>query len=418
MADLTHAPARGGRLPATARRPVTALVVAQAVSGLGSQMTFVALPWFVLQTTGSASRMGLVLAAELLPVAILGIPSGTVIARVGARRTMLVADLARAPLIAAIPTLHALGMLSLGLMLALVALVGVFIAPYFSAQRILLAELVGEDPSTVTRANALVEMTQRTTSLLGPALAGVLIAALGSTSVLYVDAVTFLVAFATLAAFVPRRPPAAPTEESRGVLAGLRYLVGNRLLGALALTAMLLNMFGLMLVAGLSVLAYEEFGESSRVAGAFFTALGAGSVAGGFAVMALLRRFEPVRIAAVGLVGLSLPLWTLAFVVPLPVVIAALFLSGLLGGIVNAPLIGVITTRTPEALRPKVMTAVITTALLAGPLGLLLAGPLLEVWGPHVVFALVAGGELLAALPFALVAFSSGVASSAAEPSA
>jgi MFS family permease len=166
------------------------------------------------------------------------------------------------------------------------------------------------------------------------------------------------------------------------------------------------------------VLAYEEFGESSRVAGAFFTALGAGSVAGGFAVMALLRRFEPVRIAAVGLVGLSLPLWTLAFVVPLPVVIAALFLSGLLGGIVNAPLIGVITTRTPEALRPKVMTAVITTALLAGPLGLLLAGPLLEVWGPHVVFALVAGGELLAALPFALVAFSSGVASSAAEPSA
>lgn len=197
---------------------------------------------------------------------------------------------------------------------------------------------------------------------------------------------------------------------------GLRYLVAKRRLGALGLTAMLLNMFGLMHVAGLSVLAYQEFGQSSRVAGAFFTALGAGAVAGGFAVMALLRRFEPVRIAAVGLVGLSLPLWTLALAVPLPAGLAALFLSGLLGGIVNAPLMGVITTRTPEALRPKVMTAVITTALLAGPLGMLLAGPLLELWGPDVVFAIVAGGELLAALPFAVVAFSSGGAEPVSEP--
>ena len=84
-------------------------------------MTFLALPWFVLQTTGSPTRMGIVLAAELAPIAVLGIPSGTVVARFGARRTMIVSDLARVPLIASIPILHALGWLSFPLLLVLVA---------------------------------------------------------------------------------------------------------------------------------------------------------------------------------------------------------------------------------------------------------------------------------------------------------
>ena len=55
----------------------------------GTQMTFVALPWFVLVTTGSVTKMSFVLAAEIAPMAIFGIPSGSVIARFGARRTML-----------------------------------------------------------------------------------------------------------------------------------------------------------------------------------------------------------------------------------------------------------------------------------------------------------------------------------------
>ena len=99
------------------------------MSSLGSQMTFLALPWFVLVTTGSAGRMGLVLAVERAPVALLGIPSGGVIARYGARRTMMGADLCRAPVLASIPLFHSIGVLDFWLLLLLVALVGVFMAP-------------------------------------------------------------------------------------------------------------------------------------------------------------------------------------------------------------------------------------------------------------------------------------------------
>jgi hypothetical protein len=85
-------------------------------------------------------------------------------------------------------------------------------------------------------------------------------------------------------------------------------------------------------------------------------------------------------------------------------VILVLFTSSIFGPLVNAPLIGVLTMRTPEALRPKVMTGVLTTALLAGPVGLLVVGPLLASWGPRPVLLFVAVGQFLASLPFAIVA--------------
>jgi len=79
------------------KTPIVALVAAEVVSILGSRMTYLALPWFVLVTTGSPSKMALVLAAEIAPSAILGIPSGMAVERLGARTTMLTCDAARLP---------------------------------------------------------------------------------------------------------------------------------------------------------------------------------------------------------------------------------------------------------------------------------------------------------------------------------
>jgi len=105
-------------------RGLIALLSAEAISSLGAQMTFLALPWFVLVTTGSAAKMSLVLAVELLPVALLGIPSGMVISKWGARKTMVVGDAARAPLMLAIPLLHEAGWLSFPVLLACVWALG------------------------------------------------------------------------------------------------------------------------------------------------------------------------------------------------------------------------------------------------------------------------------------------------------
>ena len=147
-------------------RSLAALIAAEIVSSLGSRITFLALPWFVLVTTGSAAKMGIVLAVELAPVALLGIPSGAVVARLGARRTMQLSDLARVPLMCSIPLLHSADLLTFPLLLAIVFLIGCFLAPFFASQRVILPELVGEDETTVAQANAVVEGATTLTNLL------------------------------------------------------------------------------------------------------------------------------------------------------------------------------------------------------------------------------------------------------------
>jgi MFS family permease len=385
-------------------RHVAALIAAEIVSSLGSRITFLALPWFVLVTTGSAAKMGIVLAVQLAPIALLGIPSGSLVARLGARRTMQLADLVRAPLLCSLPLLHAAGVLTFPLLLAIVFLIGCFIAPFFASQRVILPELVGEDETTVAQANAVVEGATTLTNLLGPLAAGVLIATLGATNALYVDAATFLVSFLVLTFFVPARPALPQIEGSHGLLAGLRFLLRDELLWRIGLAAVFLNMFGSALSAALPVLAFEEFGESSRVAGALFASLGAGALVGMVLAVRLMPRFKPLRLAAVGIVALPLPIWLLGLDLPLWATMAALFVSTIPQPLVNAPVIGLMTMRTPEALRPKVMTSVLTVAMLAGPVGLAAAGPLLQVLGTRPVFVIVAAGMTVFALYFASVA--------------
>jgi len=73
-------------------RALRALLVAETISTTGSQMTWLALPWFVLVTTGSAVRMSFVIAAGFAGYVVVGVPAGAVISRFGARRTMLWCD--------------------------------------------------------------------------------------------------------------------------------------------------------------------------------------------------------------------------------------------------------------------------------------------------------------------------------------
>jgi MFS family permease len=80
--------------------------------------------------------------------------------------------------------LHAAGWLNFGVLLVLVFGIGLFLAPYFSAQRLILPEIVGDDEATVAQANAFVDGAQRLTALLGPSAAGVLISLIGAEKVL------------------------------------------------------------------------------------------------------------------------------------------------------------------------------------------------------------------------------------------
>jgi predicted MFS family arabinose efflux permease len=386
---------------------VAALVAAETVSMVGTRMTYLALPWFVLVTTGSPGKMSLVLAAEILPMAVLGIPSGAVVQRLGSRTTMLASDLLRAPILASVPLLHASGQLSFPLLLGIVALLGAFAPPYFASQRTILPELVGEDERRMSQANSAIEGGTAFAALIGPALAGVLIPFVGAANVLYVDAATYLVAFALVLLFVPRRKPLG-AKAAEGVLAGLRYLARDGFLAPLGVLMVTFGLVGAGLSAGLPVYAYDAFDGSARIAGLFYAALGAGAIVGTVLAVVFVRRVAPLRLAALGILAFSVPLWVMPFLPPWPVVFLALFTAMLFTPFVNGPLLAVVTARTPEALRPKVMTALISANTIASPIGFLLAGQVLERWGVVPLFTVVVAGITWLAILFAAFAWRQG----------
>ena len=166
-----------------------------------------------------------------------------------------------------------------------------------------------------------------------------------------------------------------------------------------------LNFLGAGLSATLPFYAFDSFSGDSKVAGLFFTAMGAGALLGSVGAVLVIKRFPPIRVAGLAIVAMSLPLWLLPLDLPAWGVMAALFSATLFTPLVNGPVIGVITARTPPELRPKMMTALISVATLSSPLGFIVAGQLLEPWGATNVFAAVAIGMTSTALVFAAIAF-------------
>ena len=384
-------------------RTLIALLVAEAVSSTGSAMTFVALPWFVLSTS-TPLHMSVVLAVEILPLALFGIPSGAVVQRLGARRSMLVADLVRAPLVALVPVLYWSGNLSYGVLLVIVFLLGCFTAPYLASQRTVIPEVLGDDETLVAKASGLFGGASQLPIVIGPAIAGALIALFGAPSLLFVDALTFLFAFATVLVFVQAGKPVRADEESRGLLAGVRYLTRDRLLGPLALTIIVLDGAANALAVAVPLLAYTRYDRDAYVAGWIFTGFGVGAVIGSLLVVKLLDRIAPLRLACIGMVCVTLPLWVIVFPVSWPVVAAAIVLCGLCVPLINAPMMGLLTTRPPEALRAKVMTAVLTASGIGAPVGRLLVGPVYHAYGNAGVWIGIAGGMTIGAALFVAVA--------------
>ncbi len=394
-------------------RTLAALVVAEVVSSTGSAITFVALPWFVLVTSGSATRMSVVLAVEIAPMALFGIPSGSVVSRLGSRTSMLVSDLVRAPLIALVPLLHWTGHLSFGALLAIVFLVGVFTAPYISSQRTILPEVLGDDETLVAKASGLFGAANQLPIVIGPAIAGALIAWLGTPPLLVVDAVTFLVAFVLVLVVVRAGRPVPPDDDSRGLLAGVRYLAQDPLLGPMTLTVIVLDGAANGVSVAVPLLAYTRYDRDPHVAGWIFTAFGIGAIAGSLLVVKLLDRFPPLRIACFGIVAATLPLWFVALPVSWPVAALAVVACGFFVPLINAPVMGIVTSRPPAALRAKVMTAVLTASGLGGPLGRLVVGPVYRAAGNAGVWIEIAGGMSVGAALFVVAVLRSSVGDAA-----
>jgi len=159
----------------TTRVPLFALYAANAISQIGDLMAGVAIPWFVLQTTGSAVQTGISVFVSTLPLFVLGFVSGSLVDRHSPKRVSIVSDILSGLSVAAIPLLYMEGWLSYPVLLVVIFLGTILDVPGTTARQSLLPDLIKRANITPERANAAYQGIFRFSILFGPPLGGLLV---------------------------------------------------------------------------------------------------------------------------------------------------------------------------------------------------------------------------------------------------
>ncbi|MGH2558521.1 MAG: MFS transporter, partial [Thermomicrobiales bacterium] len=177
-------------------RDFQVVLAGQAVSAFGDAITLTAMPLLVLFLTGSGALMGIVSALQLLPDLVLGLPAGALADRWDRRRMMIWADAGRALLTAAIPVAYWLGWSTMAVILVVTVPINALRVLSDAGFTSAVPGLVGRE--NLARANSYMETTLSVPFIVGPALAGVLVATIGPAETLAIDAVSFAVSAGSL----------------------------------------------------------------------------------------------------------------------------------------------------------------------------------------------------------------------------
>ncbi len=357
------------------------------ISNTGNGITTLAVPWFVLATTGSTAQTGIVGAAFALSPIVAGILGGPLVDRAGFKRASIIADILSGITVALIPTLYLLDLLNFGLLLALIFLGAAMDVPGRTARRSLVPRLSRMAGMSLERSNSIFTLSGNISAdLLGPIAAGALITVLGSAQVLFVDAATFAISILLVWFFI--RLPAsenvsdetAETDNTvdNGYIAeikeGFQFLIHDAVLSKILPIAIFTNFIGSALGAlVIIVYARETFGGAGAL-GLLFASFGLGAAVGTILYGIVGERFPRYWSFVAMAAGGAISLWLLPVVPVLGINMAVIFIFGFAVGPANA-LVGVIVmSRVPERLLGRVSGAMATGFSIAAPLGPLVAG--------------------------------------------
>lgn len=373
--------------------PLTGLLASTSVSLIGTRVTLVALPWFVLVTSGSAARTGLVAFCELLPFVLGKALSGPLIDRLGPRTFSVCSDAGSAVLVGTVPLLHHMDKLSFGALLVLVAAIGLARSGGDTAKRTLMPEIAARAGLPLGRAVGLHDTLDRIAATAGSAVAGGLIAATGPMVGLVVDAGSFAVAAVLTLTTAPR---ATRTAERGGYLAQLREgatcLSQDRFLRSIVLIVAVTNLLDTMPNALLIPVWAKNSGAGPVAIGLVGTALGGAAIFGAACATLWVHRLpqRATLLWAFSIAGAPRFL-ILALDVPLWCVLCVYAVSGFAKGFVNPILNTAILERTPPPLLGRVGALISAVADAGLPWGGMLAGLGVSVLGLAPTLLVAAG---------------------------
>ncbi|MEX2125295.1 MAG: MFS transporter [Woeseia sp.] len=366
----------------------------QLVSQLGGQAFLVATMYWTMETTGSASFIGIVMMLSTLPMVVLG-PFGGTLADWYSRKTIIIASdvicgisvLSLAGLMFFFPEAPAAGFLCLCVVTAIVGCVRAFFQPAISAA---IPDLV--DAERMPAANSMMQFSAQASTFVGQGLGGMLYRLLGAPALFLIDGLTYLLsalseAFIELPV-VERKPAASPRAAFAAfwadTKAGFEYVWQNRGMRFLLLTSSSINFFVVPVFVLLPFYAEDHLGAGAAWYGFLLAALSGGAILGYIAGGVVPRGGRSRGALLIGsFLGVAVLIGALGFTSSRFTALGLLIAIGVLSGLINVHAITLFQTRSLPALRGRVMSLVITLATAVAPLGMLLGGILGDATGKN-----------------------------------
>jgi len=353
----------------------------QLVSLVGTWMQSVGQVWVVLELTGSPFKLGVISALQFGPMLFFSLLAGALADRVRKRRLLLLTQGALMLQALALAALDWTGQIQFWHVAVLAAFYGVANTLDLPARQSFVVELVGKgDLMNAMALNATVFNGAR---VVGPAVAGLLIARYGVAPAFLLNGLSFLGVLAALAAIrnegAPR--PRAAATLGQEIFQGVRYAAATPLIGLILGLLLVVSLFVLNFNVLVPLVARDVLHEGARGFGLLMASLGLGAVAGALTLAAMTRTRPPLAlivaaalVTAAGLLGLSAVrhFWVAA---------AALAVMGFAQIFFMASCNTTVQVTAPDHLRGRVMSLYALVFVGVHPFGALLAGGVAETWG-------------------------------------
>jgi MFS family permease len=385
-------------------RGLAGVLGADLVSLTANRLLLVAVPWFVLSSTGSVAQTGLVAFCQITPFVLAQALAGPVIDRVGPRRIAIAGDVVSMGVMVVVGLLHAVGGLHLWALMALMAVAGAAEGPARSAKSVFIPAVTRAAGAPIERGTGLSTAIERTATVAGPAAGGFVVAALGNAEALWLAAGLFgfaalIVTFALTDDLTPDRPT---TTEVSGYVAQLRegatFLREDRLLRAITGMVVVTNLLDQAFIAVLLPVWARESGHGAETVGLVVSVFAATSIVAALVAATIGGRLPRRTVYMVGFLIGGVPRFVaMAMNLPLWAVLAVFAAGGLGSGFIN-PIVGAVTyERIPDRLLGRVRTLSNALAWAGIPFGGPFAALLLTTSG-LTGSLLIVGGLYLAAI--------------------
>ncbi len=375
------------------RAPLLLILFAALMAGAGNGISIVAFPWLVLQRNGSALDASIVAMAGTLPLLAATLIAGAAVDKLGRRRVSMIADALSAVSVAAVPVLaltFGVQIINVAVLAGLAALGAFFDPAGLTARETMLPEAATKAGWTLDRANSVYEAVFNLAYIVGPGIGGLLIATLGGINTMWVTAAAFVLSIIAIGVLrlegAGRPDPSAMSDGVwAGIVEGLRFVWTNKVLRTLAFVDLAATGLYMPMESVLFPKYFTDRNEPAQL-GWVLMALSVGGLVGalGYAVMSKYMLRRTVMLTAVLTLGVAMTV--IAFLPPLPVILVLCAVVGFVYGPI-APIYNyVMQTRAPQHLRGRVVGVMGSLAYAAGPLGLIVAGPLADAAGLHTTF--------------------------------